>query len=105
MYFLSRSVKGVVVTIGLENQAVQPIKLTFNAGINFIQNHPPPSGTRLEESKNHPPRDNHCVQKPFPRDKTGSQKPHPWDIKSKNFTNVSINSDTIQNEKLCGLNK
>ena len=65
------------------------------------QFHPKPSlprqipGTRLEGSKNPPPRDNHCVQKPSPRDKTGSQKPHPWDIKLENFTNVSINSHTI----------
>ena len=51
------------------------------------------------------PRDNHCVQKPSPRDKTGSQKPHPRDIKLENFMNVFINSDTIWNEKLCGLNK
>ena len=28
-----------------------------------------------------PPRDNHCVQKSSPRDRTGSEKPHPWDIK------------------------
>ena len=41
------------------------------------------------------PRDNHCVQNPSPRDKTGSQKPEPRDIKLENFTNVSINSDTI----------
>ena len=41
-------------------------------------------GTRLEGSKNPPPRDNHSVQKPSPRDK-----------KLENFTNVSINSDTI----------
>ena len=58
------------------------------------------------ESKNPPPpRDNHCVQKPSPRGKTGSQKPHPPDIKLENFTNVSINSDTNWNKKLCGLNK
>ena len=41
------------------------------------------------------PRDNHCVQNPSPRDKTGSQKPHPQHIKLENFTNISINSDTI----------
>ena len=46
--------------------------LTFNASIKFMQNHPP--GTRLEGSKNPP----HW-------DKTGIQKPHPW----------NINSDTI----------
>ena len=75
------------------------------AAINFIKNQPPPPPprqapeTRLEEGENH------CVRKPFPRDKTGSQMPHPRDIKLENFTNVSINSDTIWNEKLCGLNK
>ena len=74
-----------------------------NAGINFIQNHPPPppgtnprDTTRREQKPS--PRDNNCVQKPFPRDKTGSQKPHPRDIKLEN-------SDTISNEKLCRLNK
>ena len=41
------------------------------------------------------PLDNHSAQKPFSRDTTGSQKPHPRDIKLENFTNVSINSDTI----------
>ena len=51
-------------------------------------------GHDLKEAKPSP-RDNHCVQKSSPRDKTGSQKPHPWDIKLENFTNVSINSDTI----------
>ena len=72
-----------------------------NAGINFIQNHPPPGTnprdtTRREQKPS--PRDNNCVQKPFPRDKIGSQKPHPRDIKLEN-------SDTISNEKLCRLNK
>ena len=42
-----------------------------------------------------PPGDNHCVQKPSLRDKTGIQKPHPRNIKLENFTNVSMNSDTI----------
>ena len=41
------------------------------------------------------PRDNHSVQKPSPRDRTGSQKPYPRDIKLENFTNISINSDTV----------
>ena len=58
---------------------------------NFIQNHP---ALRPEGGKPSP-RDNHYVQKPFPWDKTGSQKSHPRDIKLQNFTNVSINSDTI----------
>ena len=66
------------------------------AGINFIHNHPPwknPRDTTWRE------------QKSSPRDNTESQKPHLRDIKLENFTNVSINSDTIWNEKLCGLNK
>ena len=50
-------------------------------------------GTRLEGGQ--PPRDNHCVQKRSSWDKTGSQKPHLRDINLENFTNVSINSDTI----------
>ena len=47
------------------------------------------------KGQNPSPRDNHFAQKPSPQDKTGSQKPDPRDIKSENFTNVSINSDTI----------
>ena len=67
-----------------------------------LQDKPP--GHDLKGAKTLP-RDNHCVQKPSPRDKTGRQKSHPRDIKLENFKNVSINSDTISNEKLCGLNK
>ena len=47
------------------------------AGINFIHNHPPRTirrDTTLRE------------QKPSPWDNTGSQKPHPQDIKLENFT-------------------
>ena len=68
-----------------------------NAGINFIHNHPPqdkPLGHDLKGAKTLP-QDNHCVQKPFPRDRTGSQKLHPQDIKLENLTNKSMNSDTI----------
>ena len=47
--------------------------------------------------------------KTLPQHKTGRQKPHRRDKKLENFTNVSMNclplSDTIWNEKLCGLNK
>ena len=67
------------------------------AGISFIQNHPPrdkPPGHDLKGAITLP-LDSHCVQKPSPRDRTGSQKPHPRDIKLENFTNISINSDTI----------
>ena len=81
--------------------SLRQIEVSSYAGINFIQNHPPPGTnprdtTRREQKPS--PRDNNCVQKPFPRDKTGSQKPHPRDIKLEN-------SDTISNEKLCRLNK
>ena len=79
--------------------------MRYNAGINFIQNHFQNQvsisskiknpGTRLEGRAKTLPRDNHWVQNPSPRDKTGSQKPHPRDIKLENFTNISINSDTI----------
>ena len=41
------------------------------------------------------PRDNQCVQKLSPRDRTGSQKPNPLVIKLENFSDISINSDTI----------
>ena len=80
--------------------------LFMQVSINFIQNHPPGTNPRDTTLKKQKPstRDNHCVQNPSPQDKTGNQKPHPWDIKLENFTNVSINSDNIRNEKLCGLN-
>ena len=59
-------------------------------------------GTRLEVSKNPPPRDNHCVQKPSPRDKTGSQKPHPRDIKLEISQMVMDEIDTcISNKRSC----
>ena len=77
-------------------------RLTLNASIDFIQNHPP--GTRLEESKNSPP-GTIIVYKNPSLETTESQKPNPQDIKLENFTNISINSDTIWTEKLCGLNK
>ena len=67
------------------------------AGINFIHNHPPrdkPPGHDLKGAKTLP-RNNHCVQNPSPRERAGSQKPHPRDIKLENFTNMSINSDII----------
>ena len=80
------------------------------ADINFIQNHPSPlprtnpMDTTWREQKPSP-RDNHCVPKSSSWDRTGSQKPHPRDIKLENFTNISINSDTIWNKNLCCLNK
>ena len=63
-----------------------------------------PTGHDLKGPKTFPS-DNHCEQRSSPRDKPGSQKPHPRDIKLENLTNVSINFDTIWNKKLCGLNK
>ena len=68
----------------------------INAAKNFIQKHPPPgqpSGHDLKGAKPLFPGDNHCVQKPSPRAKTGRQKRHFQDIQLENFTNVSINSD------------
>ena len=64
-------------------------------------------GTRLEGGKNPPPRTIIMYKNPSLGTNTGSQKPHPRDIKLENFTNVSTNSqsDTIWNKKLCGLNK
>ena len=55
-------------------------------------------GRRLERGKNPPPGTVIVYKTPPPRDKTGSQKPHPRDIKLENFTNISMNSDTIRNE-------
>ena len=54
-----------------------------------------PPGQDFKRAKTLPPWDNHCVQKRSPRHRTGSQKPHPRDIKLENFTNISMNSDTI----------
>ena len=54
------------------------------------QFHPKPSpldkppGHDLKGAKTLP-RDNHCVLKPSPQDKTRSQKPHPWNIKLEKF--------------------
>ena len=69
------------------------ILILIYAAINLIQNHSPRDTTRRGQKPS--PRDNHCVQNPFPRDKTGGQKPHLRDIKLENFTNTSINLDTI----------
>ena len=80
--------------VDVNMSAFTAAQVTGNAGISFIHNHPPPRDTTCREQKPSP-WDNHCVQKPSSWDKTGSQKPYPWDIKLENFTNVSINSDTI----------
>ena len=55
---------------------------------------PPPPRHDLKGAKTLPPGQSLCT-KTLPRDKTGSQKPHPRDIKLENFMNVSINCDTI----------
>ena len=64
-------------------------------GINFIHNHPPsplpPPKTRLEGSKNPSPGQSLCT-KPSPRDRKGSQKPQPRDMKLENFTNIDTES-------------
>ena len=75
----------------------------INAAISFILKHPPGQTPRhnLKEAKTLP-QDNHCVQKPFLGDETGSQQLHPLDIKLENFSNVF---HTIWIEKLCVLNK
>ena len=51
-----------------------------NAGINFIQNHPPPGqtpGTRLEGSKNPPPGTIIVYKNPSPGTKQGVKSPTP----------------------------
>ena len=65
--------------IALYSTSLKSPRRMCYAGISFIQSHSSGQtpGTRLEGSKNSPPGNNHCVQKPSPRDKTGSQKPHP----------------------------
>ena len=68
-----------------------------NAGINVIHNHPPrdrPSGHDLKEAKTLPPGQSLCP-KTLPSGQKRESKPHPRDIKLQNFTNVSVNSDTI----------
>ena len=74
-----------------------------SAGINFIQNHPPP-GHDLKGAKTVPPGQSLCT-KTLPSGQNRESKAPPRYINLENFTNVSINSDTIWNEKLYGLNK
>ena len=64
---------------------------SFYPAINFIQNHPLPLGQSL-------------FTRTLPSGQNRESKPHPRDMKLENFTNVSIDSNTIWNEKLCGLN-
>ena len=55
-------------------------ELITNAGINFIQNHPPPGqtpGTRLEGSKNPPPGTIIVYKNPSPGTKQGVKSPTP----------------------------
>ena len=69
------------------------MKFLTNAPITFIINHPPRKMTQNGKPSH---QDSHCVQKrPPPQDKTGSQKPHPQDIKLGNITGVFINSLTL----------
>ena len=56
------------------------LSLFCNAGINFIQNHPPPGqtpGTRLEGSKNPPPGTIIVYKNPSPGTKQGVKSPTP----------------------------
>ena len=82
----------------IANSTRGPIIFLMQLSISFKTISPPPPGKppgyNLKGAKTHP-RDNHCVQKPSPLDRTGSQKPHPRDIKLENFTSMSINSGTI----------
>ena len=90
-----------------------------DAGINFIQNHPLPGqtpGTRLEGSKNPPsgtvivyknlpsgqnresktlPSGQNRESKTLPSGQNRESKTHPRDRRLENFTNISMNSDTI----------
>ena len=68
-----------------QTQYTQETNRTDYAGINFIQNHSPGHYSKGAKTL---PRENYCVQNPSPRHKTGSQKPHPRDIKLENFTNT-----------------
>ena len=68
----------------------------------------PPGQTlrkRLEGSKTPPPETITVYKNPPLGTEQGVKNPHPRDLKLENFTNISINSDTISNEKLCGLDK
>ena len=73
--------------------SVQIFKSPY-AAISFIENHPPPGTSPRDTTRRGQkpfPWDNHCVQNPSTQDKTGSQRPHPQDIKLENFTDVFIN--------------
>ena len=54
-----------------------------------------PPGHDLKGAKPIPPGQSFCTKTLPSGQKTGSQKPHPRDIKLENFTNISMNSDTI----------
>ena len=74
------------------------LKSLTNAAITFIFNHPPQYPSPGHDSKGADTRPSGCIvimYKNLPQDKTGSQKPHPQDIKLGNFTNVFINSLTL----------
>ena len=78
--------------------------LTTLAGLCRYQFHPKPSPPR--DTAKYPPPGTITVHKNPPiGTKQGVKSRHSWDIKLENFTNVPINSDTISNEKLGGLNK
>ena len=78
----------------LDRTLLEVITMRFltNAPITFIINHRP----RTMTQKGNPPiRTVIVYKKCSPQDKTGSQKPHPQDIKLGNITGVFINSLTL----------
>ena len=84
------------------------LQYSGNAAINFIQNHLPrtnPWDITQRGQKTKFPGTIVVYKKPPLGTKQGVKSPIPATLKSENFTNVSINSDNIWNEKLCGLNK
>ena len=73
------------------------MKSLTNAPITFIINHRPRINPQdmTQKGKNRPIRTVIVYKNAPPQDKTGSQKPHPQDIKLGNFTGVFINSLTL----------
>ena len=80
------------------NMFVKNLLLDVYAGINFIQNYPPwdkPPGHNLKGAKTLPPGTIIVYKNPPVGTEQGVKSPTPWDIKLENFTNISMNSDTI----------
>ena len=67
----------------------------YNAGINFIINHPSPGEAKRNDSKGAKTlTTGQSLCRP-PQDKTGSQKPHLRNLKLENFTDVFLNINAI----------